>query len=55
MKYLRQQHPNIAAELAWRDLQWTKRILLADLYDGRISLADYRRETAELEQRKVAP
>lgn len=52
MKYLQQQHPAVAAELARRDLEWAKGAWFVALRNGHISLEQYRREVAELEQRK---
>lgn len=43
-------HPNVAAELARRDIEWAKGAWFLALRNGGISLADYRREIAQLEQ-----
>lgn len=52
VKYLHTQHPAVAAELARRNLEWAKGAWFVALRNGHISLEQYRREVAELEQRK---
>lgn len=45
-------HPVVAAELARRDLVRAEGDLFAELAHGKINIDQYRREVAELEQRK---
>lgn len=50
VKYLQAQHPNVAAELARRNLVNAKGMWFTALSRGLISLDQYRREIGELEQ-----
>lgn len=50
MKYLQAQHPNVAAELARRNLTDARGMWFVALSRGHINIDQYRREIAEIEQ-----